>query len=166
LCYVVFNVQLMKPQWSRRYESVFMGLTNSMKLIRACMSKSKIPLLGTRCQLSSCHACFVFGRPKVPISTLRVVILTAIFCDFLRCSCRSWYRTANYVTAFQIHYSLSYHLVLRNGYWSCPLLNKLSTMSWRCVGEWGYDSTILDLSPGYRWPVGLMSSHITSWIGG
>jgi hypothetical protein len=34
-----------------------------------------------------------------------------------------------------------------------PLLNYLSTMPWRRMGEWKYSATILDLSTGWRWVV-------------
>jgi hypothetical protein len=128
-----------------------MGLTNYMKLIRAC--ESKIPLLRTKCHswVIAMPILYLVG-PKF-LSQLWDSWLQA-FVIFFNAPGRSWYGTANYATSFQICYS-PYHLVFHNGYWS-PLLNDLSTMSWRCVGKWRYGSTILDLSHRCNRAVSLM----------
>jgi hypothetical protein len=43
---------------------------------------------------------------------------------------------------------------LVNGNGNVPMLNQLSIMPWRHMGEWLYGSTILDLSTRWRWVVG------------
>lgn len=150
MCYAIFKVQLMKLQVNRRYQSVFMSVTNSMKLI-AC--RSKIPLLGTKCySWVAAMPILYLVHPKF-LSQLWDSWLQA-FVIFLCAPGRFWYGTANYATSFQI-YHRPYRLVLCNGYWS-PLLNELSTTSRRCVWVWRYGSTIFDLSFRCSWAVSLM----------
>jgi hypothetical protein len=44
-----------------------------------------------------------------------------------------------------------------------PWLNSLSTMPWRCMGEWRYNYTILDLGIRWRWMASFTSLLCYPW---
>jgi hypothetical protein len=57
--------------------------------------------------------------------------------------------------------SVMFHYRSLSCYYELILIKRLSTMPWRCMGEWRYISIFLDLSTKWRWVVSL-SPHLAA----